>query len=139
MNECRCVGSPASTLCRACDLDATANEVVRAGAVRPGHGAQTHDDPELGADPMRNNDFVYGEMDPIGYACPLGSHARRLNPRDTEPNPNRHRLIRRSGTYGPALPEADLPCLHDVDLDGVLQETIHQHRTFGRQATLSAQ
>ncbi|OFB40357.1 peroxidase [Mycolicibacterium sp. (ex Dasyatis americana)] len=67
--------------------------------------APEHDDPELGADQMRNNDFDYGEMDPHGYACPLGSHARRLNPRDTEPNPNRRRLIRRSGTYGPALPE----------------------------------
>ncbi|MEX3649109.1 peroxidase, partial [Mycolicibacterium porcinum] len=67
--------------------------------------APEHDDPELGADPMRNNDFDYGTMDPLGYACPLGSHARRLNPRDTEPNPNRRRLIRRSGTYGPALPE----------------------------------
>jgi Dyp-type peroxidase family len=63
------------------------------------------DDPELGADPMRNNDFNYKEMDPHGYACPLGSHARRLNPRDTAHNMNRHRIIRRGATYGPALPE----------------------------------
>ena len=40
--------------------------------------APDKDDPELGADPMRNNDFNYKEMDPLGYACPLGSHARRL-------------------------------------------------------------
>lgn len=63
------------------------------------------DDPELGADPMRNNDFDYKVMDPHGYACPLGSHARRLNPRDTAHNMNRHRMIRRGATYGPALPE----------------------------------
>lgn len=63
------------------------------------------DDPELGADPMRNNDFNYGEMDPFGYACPLGSHARRLNPRDTAHNMNRRRMIRRGATYGPALPD----------------------------------
>jgi Dyp-type peroxidase family len=63
------------------------------------------DDPELGADPMRNNDFNYKEMDPLGYACPLGSHARRLNPRDTAHNLNRRRIIRRGATYGPALPE----------------------------------
>ena len=31
--------------------------------------APEHDDPELGADPMRNNDFNYKEMDPHGYAC----------------------------------------------------------------------
>ena len=64
-----------------------------------------HDDPELGADPMRNNDFNYKEMDPHGYAVPLGSHARRLNPRDTAVNMNRRRMIRRGATYGEALPE----------------------------------
>jgi len=64
-----------------------------------------HDDPELGADPMRNNDFSYREMDPHGYAVPLGSHARRLNPRDTAANMNRRRMIRRGATYGPALPQ----------------------------------
>ena len=63
------------------------------------------DDRELGEDPMRNNDFNYKEMDPHGYAVPLGSHARRLNPRDTAHNMNRRRMIRRGATYGPALPE----------------------------------
>lgn len=63
------------------------------------------DDPELGADPMRNNDFNYKEMDPHGYACPLGSHARRLNPRDTSHYINRRRMIRRGATYGSALPD----------------------------------
>ncbi|MET8875144.1 peroxidase [Nocardia sp. NPDC004604] len=67
--------------------------------------APDHDDPELGADPMRNNDFNYEQMDPHGYAIPLGSHVRRLNPRDTAPNMNRRRMIRRGATYGPALPE----------------------------------
>lgn len=67
--------------------------------------APTHDDPVLGADPMRNNDFDYGRMDPFGYACPLGAHARRLNPRDTAHNMNRRRMIRRGATYGPALPD----------------------------------
>lgn len=69
--------------------------------------APEHDDPELGADPMRNNDFNYKEMDPFGYACPLGSHARRLNPRDTAHYMNRRRMIRRGATYGPALPEGE--------------------------------
>ena len=67
--------------------------------------APERDDPELGADPMRNNDFNYKEMDPLGYACPLGSHARRLNPRDTAHYMNRRRMIRRGATYGPALPQ----------------------------------
>jgi len=67
--------------------------------------APDRDDPELGEDSLRNNDFSYKEMDPHGYACPLGAHARRLNPRDTAPNMNRRRMIRRGATYGPALPE----------------------------------
>ena len=67
--------------------------------------APDNDDPELGADPMRNNDYNYKEMDPFGYACPLGAHARRLNPRDTAHRMNRRRMIRRGATYGPALPD----------------------------------
>jgi Dyp-type peroxidase family len=67
--------------------------------------APEHDDPKLGADPMRNNDFNYKAMDPHGYAVPLGAHARRLNPRDTAVNINRRRMIRRGATYGPALPD----------------------------------
>ena len=36
---------------------------------------------------------------------PLGSHMRRMNPRDTAVNMNRRRMIRRGATYGPQLPE----------------------------------
>jgi deferrochelatase/peroxidase EfeB len=62
-------------------------------------------DPELAGDPQRTNNFDYATMDPYGYACPLGSHMRRMNPRDTAHNMNRRRMIRRGGTYGPPLPE----------------------------------
>lgn len=67
--------------------------------------APDKDDPALAADPQRNNDFNYKTMDPHGYAVPLGSHIRRLNPRDTAANMNRRRMIRRGATYGPPLPE----------------------------------
>jgi Dyp-type peroxidase family len=67
--------------------------------------APEKDNPVLGADPQRNNDFNYATADPHGYAVPLGSHVRRMNPRDTAVNMNRRRMIRRGGTYGPALPE----------------------------------
>src|SRR5215470_5884436 len=33
-----------------------------------------HDDPELGADPRRNNNFLYEENDPAGFKTPGGSH-----------------------------------------------------------------
>ena len=67
--------------------------------------APEKDDAELGADPQRTNDFNYGSMDPYGYACPLGAHIRRMNPRDTTQNIQRRKMIRRGGTYGPPLPE----------------------------------
>ena len=54
---------------------------------------------------QRNNNFNYKEMDPHGYAVPLGSHMRRMNPRDTAANINRRRMIRRGATYGLPLPE----------------------------------
>src|SRR6266702_2465215 len=41
-----------------------------------------HDDPALGADPDRNNAFLYYDDDPSGLNTPLGSHIRRSNPRD---------------------------------------------------------
>ena len=67
--------------------------------------APDKDDPALGADLQRNNDFNYKQMDPHGYAVPLGSHIRRMNPRDTAANMNRRRMIRRGATYGPHLPD----------------------------------
>jgi len=67
--------------------------------------APDKENPALSADPQRNNDFNYKQMDPHGYAVPLGSHIRRMNPRDTAANMNRRRVIRRGGTYGPPLPE----------------------------------
>jgi deferrochelatase/peroxidase EfeB len=58
----------------------------------------------------RNNDFTYA-ADPHGRQVPLGSHMRRMYPRDTEmaqlADVNVHRIIRRSTTYGaPYDPDA---------------------------------
>lgn len=71
--------------------------------------APDRDDPELGADPSRNNAYMYGE-DPRGLACPIGSHARRMNPRDATVigEVRLHRILRRGATYGPPLPPGEL-------------------------------
>ena len=66
--------------------------------------APDKEDPALGADLQRNNNFNYKEMDPHEYAVPLGSHMRRMNPRDTAANINRRRMIRRGAIYGLPLP-----------------------------------
>ena len=64
------------------------------------------DDPELGADPKRNNDFLFKDEDPKGLKTPPGSHIRRMNPRDSEiaGAARLHRMIRRGTSYGPMLP-----------------------------------
>ena len=76
--------------------------------------APDRDNPALGADPERNNDFLYRDEDPRGLICPHGAHARRMNPRDALKDDlaavNLHRMIRRGTNYGPISP------------DGVLEE-----------------
>jgi deferrochelatase/peroxidase EfeB len=66
-----------------------------------------HDDPAVGVDPKRNNDFLFKADDPIGYKTPTGSHIRRVNPRDADVAGmvRIHRMIRRGTAYGPTLPE----------------------------------
>ncbi len=71
--------------------------------------APERDDPELAADPARNNDFHYDE-DREGHRCPFGAHVRRTNPRDDPTGPSlaqvrRHRIIRRAFPYGDWLPD----------------------------------
>jgi len=72
--------------------------------------APEEDDPALGADPQRNNDFTY-VSDRNGRQVPFGSHMRRMNPRDSNlavlTDVNLHRIIRRGTTYGaPYDPDA---------------------------------
>lgn len=69
--------------------------------------APERDDPELGADPNRNNVFSYND-DAQGLRCPFSSHIRRINPRDALKNDlaaiNLHYFLRRGTNYGPPLP-----------------------------------
>ncbi|TDE92591.1 Dyp-type peroxidase [Occultella glacieicola] len=71
--------------------------------------APDRDEPSLGADPHRNNDFAYGD-DPGGFKCPAGAHSRRANPRDSleselTTDTRLHRMVRRGTSYGPQLPD----------------------------------
>ena len=62
------------------------------------------DNPALG----KANDFGYRDTDARGFRCPIGSHIRRANPRDTLgpdaktalKSANRHRILRRGRSYG---------------------------------------
>jgi Dyp-type peroxidase family len=71
--------------------------------------APDSDDPHLAAE----NDFGYHRPDPHGNRCPIGSHVRRANPRDSlDPDPGsrnsiavnkHHRILRRGRVYGPHI------------------------------------
>ena len=66
------------------------------------------DNPKLGRDPERNNDFRYAD-DKDGTRCPIGAHIRRNNPREDPSGPQvaqtkLHRIIRRTTPYGDLLP-----------------------------------
>jgi Dyp-type peroxidase family len=76
--------------------------------------ASNADNPNLGKDDQRNNDFMFAATDPNGYACPIGAHIRRCNPRDSLPPTTdqslqmvrRHQLMRRGRPYGTYLDNA---------------------------------
>lgn len=59
---------------------------------------------------VQDNEFAYRRDDPHGFSCPLGSHVRRANPRDSLAESladvkaaraivNRHRILRRGRRY----------------------------------------
>jgi deferrochelatase/peroxidase EfeB len=75
--------------------------------------APERDDPTVAND----NDFGFAGPDPDGFICPIGSHIRRVNPRDSlamSPpaesmrSANRHRVIRRATFYGERAVSDDL-------------------------------
>lgn len=67
------------------------------------------DDPDMVSDKMRNNAFGYYDDDADGRKTPVGSHIRRVNPRDalkdTITDVRLHRVLRRGSAYGPLLPD----------------------------------
>src|SRR5262249_5509885 len=73
--------------------------------------APDHDDPALGADRIRNNDFTYA-ADMKGLKCPFSAHIRRVDPRDALKDDivafNRPHCLRPRTNYGPPLPDGVL-------------------------------
>ena len=63
----------------------------------------------IGADPRRNNDFLYKDDDPAGFKTPAARHPAD-KPRDASiaGYARIHRMIRRGTAYGPLLPEGVL-------------------------------
>ncbi|MEM8699832.1 MAG: hypothetical protein AAGF44_11700, partial [Pseudomonadota bacterium] len=105
--------------------------------------------------PQPANNFGFHHMDSAGLICPIGSHVRRVNPRDClPPGPDKsleltlgHRIMRRSRLYGPAVengafeasdtsPRGLLFICFNTDLNRQFEFTQHtwiNNPNFGRQ------
>jgi Dyp-type peroxidase family len=68
------------------------------------------DNPGLGADDARNNEFSYAS-DPFGEVCPFAAHIRRVNPRDAAETGQSEsatpRIFRAGISFGPEVGPAE--------------------------------
>jgi Dyp-type peroxidase family len=87
--------------------------------------APLRDDPALGADPNRNNDFAYAD-DPFQRKCPYAAHIRKAYPRDDAGNEAevlRHRIIRAGIPFGPEVEPGETTTRHSRGLMFVCYQT----------------
>ena len=87
--------------------------------------APLRDDPRLGADEKRNNDFEFGD-DPEQRKCPYAAHIRKVYPRDdtgNEAEVQRHRIIRDGIPFGPELAPGETTTKHSRGLMFVCYQT----------------
>ncbi len=97
------------------------NDMIRLASKMVGRwpsGAPVTVCPEMDNTDMKDkDDFGYHQSDHEGLKCPVGSHVRRTNPRDTLDMDkdasvhivNKHRLLRRGRSYGKPVCESLAP------------------------------
>jgi Dyp-type peroxidase family len=91
----------------------------------PLESAPSHDNPALGADNRRNNDFEFGD-DPFQRKCPYAAHIRKVYPRDdtgNEAEVQRHRIIRAGIPFGPEVGPGEVTTKHSRGLMFVCYQT----------------
>jgi len=87
--------------------------------------APLRDDPALGEDDKRNNDFGFGD-DPFQRKCPYAAHIRKAYPRDDTANEaevQRHRIIRSGIPFGPEVEPGEMTTRHSRGLMFVCYQT----------------
>jgi Dyp-type peroxidase family len=93
--------------------------------------APLYDNPALGRDANRNNDFDYGG-DPFQRKCPYAAHIRKVYPRDDAPGgeaeAQTHRILRAGITFGPEVAPNEATTRHSRGLMFVCYQT-----SIGRQ------
>jgi Dyp-type peroxidase family len=88
--------------------------------------APLRDNPALGGDPRRNNDFDYGD-DPFQRRCPYAAHIRKVYPRDDAPGgeaeAQTHRIRRAGITFGPEVAPGEITTRYSRGLMFVCYQT----------------
>ena len=87
--------------------------------------APLRDNPALGADATRNNDFEFGD-DPFQRRCPYAAHIRKAYPRDDTASAaevERHRIIRAGIPFGPEVAPSETTTRHSRGLMFVCYQT----------------
>jgi Dyp-type peroxidase family len=87
--------------------------------------APLRDDPRLGADDNRSNDFEFGD-DRFQRRCPYAAHIRKVYPRDDTANEaevQRHRIIRAGIPFGPEVEPGETTTRHSRGLMFVCYQT----------------
>ena len=91
----------------------------------PLESAPLRDNPALGADDRRNNDFEFGD-DPFQRKCPYAAHIRKVYPRNdtaSEAEVQRHRIIRAGIPFGPEVAPGETVTAHSRGLMFVCYQT----------------
>ncbi len=93
--------------------------------------APLEDNPSLGANDRRNNDFDYAG-DPFQRACPYAAHIRKANPRDDLPGGQAetltHRIIRAGIAFGPEVAPGETCTMHSRGLMFVCYQASIEHQ-----------
>ena len=86
--------------------------------------APLRDNPGLGADDSRNNDFEFGD-DRFQQRCPYAAHIRKVYPRDdvAAAEGQRHRIIRAGIPFGPEVAPGETTTEHSRGLMFVCYQT----------------
>jgi len=87
--------------------------------------ASLRDDPTLGGDNNRNNDFEFGD-DRFQRKCPYAAHIRKAYPRDdtaSEAEVQRHRIVRAGIAFGPEVAPGETTTRHERGLMFVCYQT----------------
>lgn len=87
--------------------------------------APSRNNPALGSDDARNNDFEFGD-DRFQRRCPYAAHIRKAYPRDDtalEAEVHRHRIIRAGIPFGPEVAPGEKTTRHERGLMFVCYQT----------------